>query len=135
MSAPQPHLHIPGTNDGSISGGDVLTVDLVMLQRAITAADEAAAAAGSLADTLTSRVHASGPAPWGDDPALGQTFGSVFAEPREILVQAVQGMPQVLRNIADNLAAMDRSYRGAEEAAIAAAQSVSGYAKTGSREW
>ncbi|MGW7574830.1 hypothetical protein [Streptomyces sp. NPDC054765] len=105
---------------GGLSGSGVLAVDFEALEQAIAEAEEAADAAGSVAESMASAVQRSGAAPWGDDPALGQAFGSVFAEPRNALVQAVEGLPQVLRNIADNLSAMNTDFHGAQQAAEAA---------------
>ncbi|MGW2282322.1 hypothetical protein [Streptomyces sp. NPDC001770] len=95
--------------------GGVFAVDFQALERAVAEAEEAAEDATGLAENLASAVRRSGPAPWGDDPALGQAFGSVFAEPRDALFHAVQALPQVLRNIADNLAAMDTGYHTTQE--------------------
>ncbi len=105
---------------GSFSGGGSLVVDFAALERAIAEAEEEAEAACGLAKSMASAVHRSGPALWGDDPALGQTFGAVFAQPREALFQAVQGLPQVLRNIADNLSATETAFHGAQESAVSA---------------
>ncbi|MFE6904694.1 hypothetical protein ACFVFJ_49570 [Streptomyces sp. NPDC057717] len=105
---------------GGLPGSGLLVVDFEALERAIAEAEEAAEVASDLTKSVASAVHRSGPAPWGDDPALGQTFGTVFAEPRDALVQAVQGLPQVLRNIADNLSAMDAGFHGAQEYAESA---------------
>jgi hypothetical protein len=105
---------------GGLSGSGVLVVDFEALEQAIAEAEEAAEAADGVAESMTSAVQRSGLAPWGDDPALGQTFGSVFAEPRGALVQAVQGLPQLLRNIADNLSAMNTGFHGAQQDAESA---------------
>ncbi|MGW1467842.1 hypothetical protein ACWCPT_26260 [Streptomyces sp. NPDC002308] len=115
MAAPRPDLRVSGMPGDGSPGGGVLAVDFQALERAIAEAEEAAEAATGLAEHLASAVQRSGPAPWGDDPALGQTFGSVFAEPRDALFHAVQALPQVLRNIADNLTAMDTGYRTTQE--------------------
>ncbi|MFE6894447.1 hypothetical protein [Streptomyces sp. NPDC057694] len=124
VSAPDPDLHVPGMPGDGLPGG-VLVVDYELLERAVSEAEEAAEAADGLARSMANAVRRSGPAPWGDDPALGQTFGSVFADPRDALFQALQGLPQVLRNIAEDLRGMDTGFHGAQkyaESAIAQAR-------------
>nr|BFD87812.1 hypothetical protein StreXyl84_72130 [Streptomyces sp. Xyl84] len=119
VSAPRPDLNVPRMPAGrGLSDGGHLVVDFEVLERAIAEAEDAAEAAGGLAESLASAVHRSGPAPWGDDPALGQAFGSVFAEPRDALFHAVQGLPKVLRNIASDLSAMDTRFHAAQEHAM-----------------
>ncbi|MGW0298796.1 hypothetical protein ACWDYK_19090 [Streptomyces anthocyanicus] len=120
MSAPHPDLRVPGMPGGGYSGGGILVVDFETLERSIAEAEEAAEAVGGLAKSMASAVHRSGPAPWGNDPALGQTFGTVFAEPRDALFQAVQGLPRVLRSIADSLRAVDTAFHEAQESAVSA---------------
>ncbi|WP_157849407.1 hypothetical protein [Streptomyces violaceorubidus] len=136
VSAPQPDLHIPRLPEGGLSGSGVLAVDFEALAHAIAEAEEAAEAVGHIAERLTSAVQRSGAAPWGDDPALGQTFGSLFAEPRDALTQAVPGLQQVLRSMAENLGAMNTGFHGAQrdaESAIADARGRAEHAWTWGR--
>jgi hypothetical protein len=55
-------------------------------------------------------VNRSGTSPWGDDPGLGQSFGSVFADPRHALMQALDTLPQVLADLADTLRQTSRTF-------------------------
>ncbi|MGW0855748.1 hypothetical protein [Streptomyces sp. NPDC002690] len=106
---------------GGPSGGDPLVVDFGELARAITEAEEAAEAAHDIAERLTGAVGRSGRAPWGDDPALGQTFGNLFAEPRDALVRCAQELPEVFRNVAEKLGSVGAGFhetQGASEEAI-----------------
>ncbi|MGW2299351.1 hypothetical protein [Streptomyces violaceorubidus] len=133
VSAPRPDLHIPSLPKGGLSASGVLAVDFEALEHAIAEAEEAAEAVGDIAARLASVVQRSGAAPWGDDPALGQTFGGVFAEPRDALTQAVPGLQRVLRSIAENLGAMHTGFHGARrdaESAIAHARNQAGHAWT-----
>ncbi|WP_142392670.1 hypothetical protein [Mycobacterium sp. 3519A] len=91
--------NLPGGPPG-LSG---VFVDTDALNRAAAVAADAASEAGSDAQRLDSAVNRSGPAPWGDDPGLGQSFGSVFADPRHSLVQAIDALPEVLGDLADTL--------------------------------
>ncbi|MFD6534384.1 hypothetical protein [Streptomyces sp. NPDC060184] len=120
VSAPQPGLHVPDMLHGGPSDGDLLVVDFGELAQAIAEAEEAAVAARDIAERLTSAVDRSGRAPWGDDPALGQTFGSLFAEPRDALVRCARELPEVFRNVAEKLGSASASFhetqRASEEA-------------------
>lgn len=122
--APNPGPEIPGTVGGyrnapvaapgftspvpNVPGGPpglsgVLQVDTDALNQAVAVATDAASEAASDAQRVDSAVNRSGSAPWGDDPGLGQSFGSVFADPRHVLLQAMDTLPEVLGNLADTL--------------------------------
>ena len=77
-------------------------------------AGEAAAEAAGAARRVDSALGRSGPAPWGDDPGLGQSFESVFARPREALVQDLEKVPEVLRDLADRLQESSRTFADVE---------------------
>jgi uncharacterized protein YukE len=91
---------VPGGPPG-LSG--VVFVDINALNKAAAVAADAASEAASDAQRVDSAVNESGPAPWGDDPGLGQSFGSVFADPRRAVQQAMNALPGVLGGLADTL--------------------------------
>ena len=106
---------LPGGPPG-LSG--VLFVDTDALNRAAAVAADAASEAGSDAQRLDSALNRSGPAPWGDDPGLGQGFGSVFADPRHALLQAVDTLPGVLGELADTLRQTSRTFTEGDAGAM-----------------
>jgi uncharacterized protein YukE len=88
----------------------VVLVDFAALNQAVTVATDAASEATSDAQRVDSAVNRSGSAPWGDDPALGQSFGSAFAGPRQALQQAMDTLPGVLGGLADTLRQTSQSF-------------------------
>jgi hypothetical protein len=117
VSSPSPDLQLPPAPTGP-GAGDTLVVDLAALGKAVKAAQEAVGAAQKAAQPSQDAVSRSGAAPWGDDPGLGQAFGGVFAEPRNNLVEAVQKLPTVLQQMADNLTATQGVFADAEDASV-----------------
>jgi hypothetical protein len=99
-------------------GGDVTVVDFSALRDAISKTHDVTARAQTLAGDVNGADQRSGPAPWGDDPALGQAFGSVFAGPRAVLLQAVEGLPGMVQQFADTLDGVAASSRGAQRDAL-----------------
>jgi uncharacterized protein YukE len=97
----------PGESSG-LSG--VLYVDPDALDRAVAVAADAADGAADDAQRLQGALDRSGPAPWGDDPGLGQSFGSAFAGPRDTLRQAMNTLPKVLGDLAGTLQQTRRAF-------------------------
>lgn len=120
VSAPTPELSVPPVPAMPGNTG-TLAVDLGALAAAVKAAEIAAARAQRLADDVEATIQPSGPAPWGDDPGLGQAFGDTFTEPRTALVQTVRELPVLLHSLADSLDATRRGFAGAEDAALTSA--------------
>jgi uncharacterized protein YukE len=102
---------VPGGPPG-LSG--VVFVDIDALNQAVTVAADAASEAASDAQRVDSAVNRSGPAPWGNDPGLGQSFGSVFADPRQALQQAMDTLPGVLSGLADTLRQTSQTFAAAD---------------------
>jgi hypothetical protein len=120
VSAPTQELLIPPVP--AIPGNTgTLVVDLGALAAAVKVAEIAAARAQHLADDVEATAQRSGPAPWGDDPGLGQAFGDAFAESRITLVQTVRELPVLLHGLADSLDATRRGFADAEDAALSSA--------------
>ncbi|MFF4902799.1 hypothetical protein [Streptomyces sp. NPDC001068] len=115
VAAPEPDLHVPGTRDDAFPDGDITAVDFPMLNRAIEEAGNAVEVAARASAILTSAVRRSGPAPWGDDPALGLPFGEAFSGSRDVLVRSVSALPHVFENIAGKLAETNSGFHGAQE--------------------
>lgn len=91
-----------------------LVVDFALVGKA--GADAGRAAEGMAAAwTALSSAALFGAAPWGDDPALGQGFDQVFAQPRDDLLKAVQALPDTLRKLADALGATRSTFERADE--------------------
>ncbi|WP_399084009.1 hypothetical protein ACGH2B_03725 [Streptomyces sp. BBFR2] len=117
VSAPSPDLTPPGPVDPP-DGSGLLAVDFTALLAAVEAAGSAAGQAQLAAARADDATARSGPAPWGDDPALGQTFGAAFAAPRDDLIRTLRQLPVVLRNLADDLAATRATFGRAEDTAL-----------------
>ncbi|GAA1986635.1 hypothetical protein [Kitasatospora viridis] len=93
-----------------------LVVDFALVGRAATDAGKAAdTMAGAWAALSSAALF--GAAPWGDDPALGQGFDQVFAQPRDDLLKAVQALPDTLRKFADALGAAHGTLKNGDKAA------------------
>ncbi|MFJ7277172.1 hypothetical protein [Kitasatospora sp. NPDC098663] len=91
-----------------------LVVDFALVGKAGAAAGKAAEGMAA-AWTALSSAALFGAAPWGDDPALGQGFDQVFAQPRDDLLKAVQALPDTLRKLADALGATRSTFERADE--------------------
>lgn len=96
-----------------------LRVDTAALDKAVDAADEAADEADRAVHCVDSALSRCGPTPWGDDPGLGQSFGSVFADPRHALAEAVETLPVILRGLANDLRRTSQAFTDVEEEATA----------------
>ncbi|MEU3710907.1 hypothetical protein [Streptomyces catenulae] len=117
VAAPAPDLTPPVPPDPP-DGAGLLAVDFTALLAAVKAAESAAGEAqraAALADDATAR---SGPAPWGDDPGLGEAFGDAFAGPRADLVRTAHQLHLVLVRLADDLAATRGTFARAEDTAL-----------------
>ncbi|TSB21585.1 hypothetical protein [Streptomyces benahoarensis] len=119
VSAPAPDLTPPGPVT-SPDGSGLLAVDFTALLAAIKAAESAAGEAQRAAAQADDATARSGPAPWGDDPGLGQAFGDAFAGPRADLVRTAHQLHLVLRQLADDLAATRGAFAHAEGTALEA---------------
>ncbi|GAA1982201.1 hypothetical protein [Amycolatopsis minnesotensis] len=107
---------------GGLPGG-VLSVRPTELMHAVSAFQEAAAAASqaantaphttSLSDTVTSDT-----APWGADP-LGAAFGSRYTEPARQVPAALEALAKVLHETADRLGRTTRGFVDADDQAAA----------------
>ncbi len=104
------------TLDGS------LVVDFALVGKA---GADAVHAADTMAAAWTALNSAAlfGAAPWGDDPALGQGFDQVFAQPRDDLLKAVQALPDTLRKLAVALGSAHGTLRKGDDTATELAQS------------
>ncbi|HET6500298.1 MAG TPA: hypothetical protein VFG87_05985 [Amycolatopsis sp.] len=102
---------IPGPPD--LTG--VLSVDTASLDKAVVVAGEAAGEAAGAAQRMESAMDSSPTPPWGDDPGLGQSFGSVFAEPRQALAQALKTVPEVLRELGEALQQTSRTFADTDD--------------------
>ncbi|MDH6710141.1 hypothetical protein P3T27_006890 [Kitasatospora sp. MAA19] len=99
-----------------------LVVDFALLGKAGVDAGNAADSM-STAWTALSAAALFGAAPWGDDPALGQGFDQVFAQPRDDLLKAVQALPDTLKHLAEALGGAHSTFRSADEHATELAAS------------
>jgi uncharacterized protein YukE len=118
VTAPGFTSTVPDLPEGPPRLSGVLYVDTDALDRAGAVAADAASEAGSDAQRLDSAVNRSRAAPWGDDPGLGQSFGSVFADPRHALLQAMDTLPEVLGDLADTLRQTSRTFADADGEAM-----------------
>ncbi|RKE10581.1 excreted virulence factor EspC (type VII ESX diderm) [Catellatospora citrea] len=120
----------PGIDSSApeVSGGPglsgLLAVDTDALRTAAAVASEAAGEAAGAARLVDRAVYRSGPTPWGDDPGLGQSFETVFAEPRHALIQAMEKLPEVLRDMADKLQQASQAFVDTEQDAVTVARSL-----------
>jgi len=110
VSAPGFPSTVPDIPGGPSALSGVVLVNIDALNRAVSVAADAASESTSDAQRVDSAVSRSGSAPWGDDPALGQSFGSAFAGPREALQQAMDTLPGVLGGLADTLRQTSQSF-------------------------
>ncbi|GAA4263669.1 hypothetical protein [Dactylosporangium darangshiense] len=99
---------------------NVLLVDSDAVAKAITILT--AAAAHGTVSQVDSAVQHCGATPWGDDAGLGQAFGSVFAQPRQALVQTIQILPEVVQDLADMLNRALVTFGDVEDCAVEAVQ-------------
>jgi uncharacterized protein YukE len=118
VTAPGFTSTVPDLPGGPPRLSGVLFVDTDELNRAAAVAADAASEAGRNAQRLDSVVSQSGPTAWGDDPGLGQSFGSVFANPRHALLQAMDTLPEVLGDLADTLRQTSRTFAAADAEAL-----------------
>jgi hypothetical protein len=100
--------NLSGESPPALSG--VVYVDITALNQAVAVASDAASEAVSDAKPVDSAVNRSGSAPWGDDPGLGQSFGSVFADPRTTLLQVMDALPELLGTVADVLQQASKAF-------------------------
>ncbi|MFI6759093.1 type VII secretion target [Micromonospora sp. NPDC050417] len=124
VTAPGFDSPVPDGLGGPLDLPGHLVVDTEALDKAAAAAGEAADEAAGAARLVDSAVDRSGPTPWGDDPGLGQSFGSVFAEPRQALIKAMEELPEVLRDMADKLRQTSRTFVDVEDDATERARSL-----------
>jgi uncharacterized protein YukE len=116
VCAPTPDWTTPGApSTPDLSGA--LVVDSDALKRAALLLGEVADRARAASAGLDSAVRQAGPAPWGDDTEIGQTFGQSFAQPAEQLREAVQQLPEVLRQLADSLQRAHTGFQDADQQA------------------
>ncbi|MGC0314699.1 hypothetical protein [Kitasatospora acidiphila] len=99
-----------------------LVVDFAQVGKAGIDASNAADTMAAAWTTLSSAALF-GAAPWGDDPALGQGFDQVFAQPRDDLLKAVQALPDTLRKFAEALGAAHSTLENGDEKTNELAQS------------
>jgi hypothetical protein len=101
-----------------------LVVDSVALEKGAKLANLAAGDVTDAASRVLSSVQQAGNAPWGDDPGLGQTFASVFAEPRQALVETMQKLPEVLTQLVDDLTRAQHNFVNIEDTNVLVAQQL-----------
>ena len=123
VTAPGFDSAVPTTPGGPPALSGFVLVDAEKLDKAVNVADEAATEADHAARWMGDALGRSGPEPWGDDPSLGQSFGSVFAEQRQSLVHAVETLPVVLRGLVDQLQQTSMAFVAADGEAAATVQS------------
>ncbi|MCX4750521.1 hypothetical protein OG455_34275 [Kitasatospora sp. NBC_01287] len=99
-----------------------LVVDFALVGKA---GIDASNAADTMAAAWTALHSAAlfGAAPWGDDPALGQGFDQVFAQPRDDLLKAVQALPETLRKFAEALGAAHSALKNGDDDSMDLARS------------
>ena len=103
---------------------DYVLVDASKIDMAVNAVNEAATEADRAARGMTMALGRSGPAPWGDDVALGQSFEAVFAESRQSLMHAVETLPTVLRGLINQLQQTSMAFTAADSEVAAMVQSL-----------
>jgi uncharacterized protein YukE len=118
VTAPAFTSSVPDLPGGPPGLSGLLFVDPDALERAAAVAANASSESGSDAQRLDSAVNRSGPAPWGDDPGLGLSFGSVFADPRHALLQAMDTLPGLLGDLADTLRQTSSTFTDADAEAL-----------------
>jgi hypothetical protein len=123
VSAPIPVLQPPILPE-LFPGAGALVVDTTALNAAVRAAHDAADVAEQAAGDIQSTINRSGPAPWGDDPALGQVFDGAFSAPHANLIKVLEGLPSLLQHVAQLLDTTGTVLADAEESSAAAAASL-----------
>ncbi len=123
VTAPGFDSTVPNAPAGPPGLSDFVRVDANKLDKAVNVADEAATEADRAARWIDAALGRSGPEPWGDDPSLGQSFGSVFAEPRQSLVHAIETLPTVLHGLVDQLQQTTKAFATANDHAAETMQS------------
>lgn len=123
VTAPGFDSAVPKTPGGPPALSGFVLVDADKLDKAVNVANEAASEAHRAERWMDAALGRSGPEPWGDDPSLGQSFGSVFAEPRQTLVHAIETLPPVLHGLVNQLQQTSSAFAAANDEAAAAVQS------------
>ena len=114
VGAPGFDSSAPEIIDGPPELNGAVYVDVVALNKAFVFASMVADRAEGAARLVEGAVQRSGPAPWGDDPGLGQSFGLVFAEPRQALVSTIGKLAVVLQEVAEKLEQTKQVFADAE---------------------
>jgi hypothetical protein len=113
--------------------GDLL-VDTATLATAVDTAGEAVDEADRAVQRVDGALGRGGPIPWGDDPGLGDSFGSVFADPRHALAEAVETLPAVLRGLVEDLRRVSQAFTDVEAEATARGRELGGQLRR-TRDW
>ena len=93
-----------------------LKVDTDHLRLAV----ESATMAQQQATAARDKLPPMGSEPWGHDPGIGSSFGAVYKETHDALIQIVHDLPDLLQHFVDNLSGTQKGFADIEDDAVTA---------------